>query len=228
MRLGRIPFIFLPLLMIANSAFGIESSLYRQDKKSYIVGEAGYSVVPLLSKGFSAGLGIDPTTAIEVNYAQGYKNVKYDEMFSNYYALRVKKFFGNSFYANLGVAHRQVMDRTTDRVSRDFYVERRGRSTGVDITVGNRWQFDNLTIGCDWLGWYEPFTMTRNESFVMKRSFAAAPEGSDPGGHGQHGGGSEHGGHDHGSSYDRHQNDWDRLSKYGTLQALRVSLGLAF
>jgi len=194
-----------------SSAHALDSSRYREDKNIYLLGEVGSAVVPIYTRGFSAGVLVDPLLSIEFTYAEGTKNVTYAEMDAKLYSLKFKRYFTDSFYANAGLAYRDVADRTTDEVSEHFHIQRRGRSAGVDLSIGNRWQYDAVTVGIDWLGFFHPLTVSRNEEFVAHRGgFAAAGEGGDPG---QHGGAQGHG---------------DRLSKHGTFEALRMSLGVSF
>lgn len=220
-----------------QTAFALESREYRKQKNLYLLGEYGSAVVPIRTAGFVLGMIAAPDLSFELTYAEGEKDVKYAEMNAKLYSLRAKKFWANSFYTTGGFAYRAVEDRTTDKVSEMFYVERHGKSAGLDFAVGNQWQFDNISIGCDWVGWFQPLTVARKEAFVPKvPGFGAhGPQGKPgPGGPEQGGVGvaeepTGHGpGATHGKSYDKHQNDWDRLSKHGTLQLLRLSLGVVF
>ena len=64
--------------------------------------------------------------------------------------VQLKHFFGNTFYAAPEVYYLNFYDnhegqsatRSDDQV----------RSIGLGLRIGNQWQWNHFTIGCDWLG----------------------------------------------------------------------------
>ena len=216
------------LLLPIQNAGAVESQVYRQDKHMHLSAEYGVAVAPIQTAGFGFGVQAKDNSHIEFGYAQGEKDVDYAVMTAKLYSLKFKQFWSNTFYTNTGFGYRDVTDRTTDKVSERFEVKRHGRSAGLDVSLGNRWQWDNITVGCDWVGFFHPLTQARKETFAFKGNPGFGANGSDQS---QHGGGS-HGSGDHSrgssASYDRHEGDWDRLSKHGTWQFMRASLGVNF
>lgn len=70
--------------------------------------------------------------------------------------LHYKRFFGNSFYAKVGVDYRYVDYQTTNGYTggdENF----QGQSLAAGLVVGNQWQWDSFTLGCDWIGYSLPF-----------------------------------------------------------------------
>lgn len=73
------------------------------------------------------------------------------------YALNVgvKSFNGNSFYFEPSVYYRkQKVVQETTTVNSVLISSKSGDITdiGVSIRIGNQWQWDSFTIGCDWIG----------------------------------------------------------------------------
>lgn len=71
----------------------------------------------------------------------------------------LKKFTGNSFYIKPGIYRRsqRVVDSATWRFSGgESNVISRDASDFVDVgisfAIGNQWQWENFTLGCDWIG----------------------------------------------------------------------------
>lgn len=210
------------LLALTSSASAVTSTTLRSNQYAYALGEVGSAVVPVPTAGFTLGANILSNVAAEFTYAEGDRDVDYAKLYAKLYSFKLKAYLGNSFYANAGLGYRVVSDETTDKASKMIKVERKGRSIGIDTSIGNRWQFGALSVGCDWIGFFHPLQNTRTEHFQF-----TGLRGS----HLNHGSGSDHsGGHrpQGGKTFDRHQTDWDRLSKHGTLQLLRLSLGYAF
>lgn len=73
--------------------------------------------------------------------------------------LHYKKFFGNSFYAKMGVDYRSV----TYKYKYAFGGGEEsfsGDSLAAGLVIGNQWQWQNFTLGCDWIGLSVPFAST--------------------------------------------------------------------
>lgn len=71
--------------------------------------------------------------------------------------LGYSKFVANSFYYRLGADYRTVDYRYT---SRDLFTSAivredkfKGESVVATLAIGNQWQWENFTLGCDWIGY---------------------------------------------------------------------------
>jgi len=86
-----------------------------------------------------------------------------------------KSFVGNSFYYKIGLDERFVdynysstnsSDHTND-IIRKF----KGQSLAASVAIGNQWQWDNFTLGCDWFGYVFPLAYsTSDEQFTAPSS----------------------------------------------------------
>lgn len=141
----------------------------------------------LLPIGFSEGLGfgigggsfLGRDTLIELSYIES-TNFLFSS--SHYAALRLKRYFGNSFYAIGGLGYREttydgVLSDVFDSLGTTFAkfgdpnvksVETEARATtiGVDVGVGNQWQWQTFSFGCEWLGAYKPLTVLKSDATI--------------------------------------------------------------
>ena len=106
--------------------------------------------------------------------------------------LQYKRFVGDSFYFSTGI----------DFMKYDFSAKGYGSFSGesfmANFTIGNQWQWDNFTLGCDWFGLVKPLT-TR----LYKESQGTVES-------------------------DYFEDEKKSFKKYGTINLLRFYLGIAF
>ena len=122
-----------------------------------------------------------PDSLIEVSYAKGESDILFARIHNGLTTLHLKSFWGNSFYTNLGVGSRSL------GYSFDFpTIDGQGQITGfseaykidnsvlgVDFSIGNRWQWETFTIGCDWVGTFVPLSTSGKTTVKNKSNFAA-------------------------------------------------------
>lgn len=76
-------------------------------------------------------------------------------------------FFGNSFYLSTGVRHQNISVSDSDRsifLEDDYYTwEAEGTRTSALLAIGNQWQWENYTMGVDWIGFGLPFASNAKE-----------------------------------------------------------------
>ena len=117
-----------------------------------------------------------------------------------------KIFIGNSFYVRAGVDQRHVdyqyqydsIFGTGYSTSSSFKVD----STAASLVIGNQWQWDNFTLGCDWIGFTSPFSHKFSEE-----KFSANADAID---------------------HDRHESDKKYYGETTVGQGLRFYLGASF
>lgn len=115
--------------------------------------ELGFAVAPFYGYGGSLDFYISPNDIIEASYAQASFEFFGAEFFSNLIDVRYKRFWGNSFYTNLGAGQRKLgysFNFTTNEGSLAESAD--VASTVINFSIGNKWQFDSFNIGCDWIG----------------------------------------------------------------------------
>lgn len=76
--------------------------------------------------------------------------------------IHYKQFLGNTFYMRFGGDYRKVDYHYTNKdiFTGDLLTENRFKGTSVAATVliGNQWQWENFTMGCDWFGFAFPIS----------------------------------------------------------------------
>lgn len=137
------------------------SQAIREGKIVSFGAEGGFSPYP----GFGAQVGffLRPQLMLEFGASIGHWKslpngfTRYD---SQLYSAHAKFFFGNSFYANVGLGV-QYLKRLEIRSHPDDAVEKtytaHSVSVGQEVVVGQRWQWSFFFVGIDWLGLYFPF-----------------------------------------------------------------------
>lgn len=72
-------------------------------------------------------------------------------------ALRLRSFVGNSFYLGGGLGYAdeqsQSKERTDEQTGMRYRHTTEQHGYGLDAVLGNQWQWDRFTIGCDWTSW---------------------------------------------------------------------------
>jgi hypothetical protein len=79
-----------------------------------------------------------------------------------------KRFFGNSFYGKFGADYRKLTlsDVSVGKVKYLPSELGNAESIAASVAIGNQWQFDYFTIGCDWFGIMAPISTIGTKSNV--------------------------------------------------------------
>jgi hypothetical protein len=157
-----------------------ESEDNRADKRFMVTGQlVGYGPSAASTIGANIGYYINPNFVVLVEGmkniypdAEDFNSIKYDKRDSSEggsYGAHLKFFLGNSFYVRGGVDQREFRYRYNDDTA--------GNSSGFDskslavsASIGNQWQWENFTLGCDWLGIVRPITTTFTNEYVDQAS----------------------------------------------------------
>lgn len=89
-----------------------------------------------------------------------------------------KQFVGNSFYFRAGLDARSTTFKATAYNTSLGQTEEysfKGTSTAANFQIGNQWQFDNFTIGCDWVGVSVPLSHSITDEKISPAAMAADP-----------------------------------------------------
>jgi hypothetical protein len=140
------------------------SEYHRENKVASAVVELGFGAALTIGTGGAVGYYLTPNSLLELSYVAGSSDYLFIAIESALAELRWKKFWGNSFYTNLGLGYRDIglkadLDLFNDpgsKINRTLGAQ----SLGVNLALGNRWQWENFTIGCDWLGLFVPISST--------------------------------------------------------------------
>lgn len=185
-KVCRLLSLFLPLLLISEIALAekkkkrkkkrkkqpvgqiVYDSTYHRQGKSFdlVASPVGIAPVTLFSAGLAAGYYINGDLVAEVVVDRGLLPFVFFEIYQNSYVARVKKYWGNSFYTNLGLGSRTIGVKgdsfSTLGEEDSLSFDESTTSFVVDFGIGNKWQFENFTIGCDWIGALIPISSTTN------------------------------------------------------------------
>ncbi len=147
---------------------GEGSEFNRTDKKFTLHALLiGVGPNPSISSGIGAGMFLDRNSLVDIEYVSGRPYDWYGfytdyEIVTKSYGVHYKRFVSNTFYFRVGADYRQVDYRYTSRslFSSSIYSENKfnGESVVGTIVIGNQWQFENFTLGCDWFGVALPVT----------------------------------------------------------------------
>jgi len=167
----------------------------------------GSAVSPTSGNGITAGYYYDPDIILEFDFSRGHANILFFELFANTMSLRMKRFWGNSFYTNVGIGSREIGGKT--RIGTIFGdssadVEIGATSLVAEIAIGNKWQWKNFGMGCDWFGTMVPL-LKLSEKDTSEHLDTLDQE-----------------------ERDKRKNDLASLAKVRTYQILRFYLGFSF
>jgi hypothetical protein len=136
------------------------SEFHRLNKKYSVVAQLfGMGPSLLAGSGIQASYMLDRNSAVFVEYLgqeinNSPNNIDYTTRITgNSLGVHYKKFNGNSFYYHMGIDYRTVnfshsyVDQT---LNYDYSFS--GNVTSLGIAIGNQWQWESFTLGCDWIG----------------------------------------------------------------------------
>lgn len=135
----------------------------RVGKTAAVVAELGFAIAPLPSFGFTGSYFVMSDLLAEFNYVAGGLAIDDVDVGWSYMGVRAKWFVGNSFYLNLGYGLRTFdfstkVTATQNNISAQATAEAEAKTSGLDFAIGNQWQWDTMTLGCDWIGYYNPIS----------------------------------------------------------------------
>jgi hypothetical protein len=185
------------------------SEAHRENKNiSLVIEPIGF--IPFPVRGLALGYYLTPSNLLELSYAQGETDFLLARIENSMASLRLKTFWGNSFYTNIGLGSRMIgysfrfseIDSEGNYTGRTDETNMQNNVLGSDFAIGNRWQWESFTIGCDWFGLFTPISTT-GETSVSSTNISPSDL--------------------------RDVNEtMDRFSKQGSVQFLRFYLGVSF
>jgi hypothetical protein len=160
-----------------------ESELNREDKKFMAVMSWG-SNYSTSSGGLTLSYFLDSDSLINLSYFDLSDDNTVTDDYDDGTAIELsfKQFNGNSFYFQVYGYYRSIEE--TDRTNSFLFSSPDGfyrlKDAGLGIKIGNQWQWDNFTIGCDWIGLgrriakFSEEGSTRVFSFTSERTHVTA------------------------------------------------------
>jgi hypothetical protein len=160
----------------------------RGDKSWFFTFEPiGLGPSGVFAQGLNLGLFLSDRSLLQVELNDGHNYLHDDFLFDwgdktvmdGFSAgVYLKRFVSNSFYTKGGIDYRTIDYKHTDdnnifglSNNPDTIRSFSGESGAVSLAIGNQWQMQNFTIGCDWFGVELPFA-----SRVYNVSYSNADE----------------------------------------------------
>ena len=169
----------IPSIAIAQGV--VQSSEFREFKSYSASFSAGMTVAPVPSVGVNLGYFYDSQSIFQFEYSKGKVPVRVFDIETQTIAINYQRFFGNSFYGKIGITDRQIKGSNLNFFGvLNSDVNAAVESLGGELSLGNQWQWNKMTIGCDWLGIFIPFTVLSTDydragvSDIEKRSIEIA------------------------------------------------------
>ncbi len=161
-----------------------ESSEFHRMNKSYLITAQLLGQGPGLGSnrsGATVGKYLDRNSLITIDFTKA-NNLKFNGYYSDYelseltIGFSYKKFASNSFYYKTGLDYRKMNYHYTSRNISTSIIDRENKfqaeSIVVSFSIGNQWQWENFTLGCDWVGYSMPlYANIYDESSVGTTSF---------------------------------------------------------
>jgi hypothetical protein len=147
------------------------------------IGKKFLLTVGLEEKGTNASAGyfLKSDQILGLEFAQGnLGNYQSIDIYNNEYkslSFYYKEFLGNSFYFRTDILYKKYYtDNWSANPHRD-HNEPNGRfnTLGAELKIGNQWQWDHLSLGCDWVGLHKAFLVSANstsKTFFRDEGFA--------------------------------------------------------
>jgi hypothetical protein len=132
------------------------SAAIREQLSYDVWAHAGFQF--LASAGLGFGTYVSPNDQLEAGYSRGRFLALLVDIESSNIELRYKRFLGNSFFVNgvLGATELRVKSPLIDVISELSETEgsfsARAKHVYVGLDIGNKWQWKNWFISCDWIG----------------------------------------------------------------------------
>lgn len=153
----------LPIQLIADDSVQLGySEAHREGKQYFFAGQPiGLGPIGFTSNGLSGGLFLDRNSLFVLTIKSG-KNLnffadwpgRFDLKYSSI-SVNYKKFVNTSFYINSAGEFRKI-DYSRERYSElisDYETSTfTGSAVALNFAIGNQWQWDSFTLGCDWAG----------------------------------------------------------------------------
>jgi hypothetical protein len=149
-----------------------DSSAFNRINKKYELDwhMVGFGPVSTTSSGVALGYHLDPDTVILIEGPKGNADGTSLQLFSRLdvkttsFGVHLKRFSGNSFYIRAGIDYRTLEYQSTYSgiLSSDSGSSYQFSSTSLSLSgaIGNQWQWENFTLGCDWVGYSQPLSST--------------------------------------------------------------------
>lgn len=175
------------------------SSTYNRSDKSFSIlfQPIGFGPTNGVTQGAQVAFFLEPNSQIVLDYttmndystSSVFSDHEVDQETGISLGLHWKVFVANTFYLKTGLIHRTynykyregcstfLINNCTDNSYLDTQeeIDLSGTSESASFAIGNQWQFDSFTLGCDWFGMVFPLSHKINSY-----DFRNSKGGTDP------------------------------------------------
>lgn len=134
----------------------------RQGKVGYLsVQPLGFAVFPVPSIGLNGGFYLDSNRLVQIEASRGKLPFDFFAIDAESLGVNLKYFVGNSFYLKGGGAYRTIAINNVECAACSPGFNRNwgsAKTIAGEFAIGNQWQWENFTLGCDWIGVMVPLT----------------------------------------------------------------------
>ena len=178
------------------------SEYHRMNKKILLTAQPiGFAVSPVPSLGINAGYYLGRNSVLQLEHSDGVMNYVFFDIGATTTTLNYKHFFGNSFYLKAGAGYRKIEIKNARLLFVDIKEVGSVENVVAEVAIGNQWQWETFTLGCDWVGLMTPI------STISKKYDKGSAKGQD--------------------AVDL-DNSWNRMANVTSGELLRLYLGASF
>jgi hypothetical protein len=119
----------------------------------------GFAIFPFPSMGINGGYFIDADKLVQIEVNRGKLGLSSFDIATESLGVNLKYFTGNSFYVKAGAAYRSVSMKNAicfNCAANNRVDLGAANAIAAELAVGNQWQWENFTFGCDWIGLMVP------------------------------------------------------------------------
>lgn len=136
------------------------------------------------TRGLTFGYHLNRNQLIQIEATSGglQSGLDASETKTQSFGAHFKHFVGNSFYYRAGidhsiVKHYAIYSRSTTSINGVVTSQEEasgrfeGTMTGATLVIGNQWQWENFTLGCDWVGITQPLVSQISSQSVKNMTY---------------------------------------------------------
>ena len=132
----------------------VKNSKQNRDKKKMNISFTAGRELGVNAVGTEISYFLEPNSAIYIKYSNDDEDIRSGFENTALVKLGLKKFKSNSFYYKVGAYHLSSNTKHYVKDSSNNYksVKSTFSELGISGSIGNQWQWENLSVGVDWLG----------------------------------------------------------------------------
>lgn len=147
--------LLISVLLLSATAAQAASTSEANRKKQHLSLTA--EILGSQGEGGALGLFLGDNVVLEASHVGLDLELSYFEFKTSLSEIRAKTFLGNSFYVNAGAGYQLFEGSVHFDFDETYSSSTRITRAGAVFAIGNQWQWEYFTLGCDWIGAFIPF-----------------------------------------------------------------------